>query len=315
MVPTSLLAILLVSGCSPVGGGEAEKPPEFEWNSTTYDMPLEQLFPGISLGAGLGVPEESTVKAEEDIATCMKEQGFEYVPNLSSKQNQEDASTADFQDDPDTYGIVESAQLSDKPPEDPNQEYVQSLPTVSQVEYQIAMYGNYTEDGGPGPSSSGCHGQAYEEIAKGMTTLEKISNSPEFEDAREVFESVASQIQSPDGSALDPFLAKLEGSWSECMEQKGFSGLKNILGSFQYVEQRVAEKLDMNGNLSSADRSDLLRVEQDIYAADMACQKQVNWHESRSNRIIELQLEAINSRYEEVMRLSDAYKLAVGQDG
>ena len=166
-------------------------------------------------------------RAQELIAQCMAEEGFEYVA-VTRPTEQFEYGTPEDVDYALEYGFDVSTRYGETltSPEDtwtdPNQSIVESLSESERGAYYETLYGSSfttgtASSGGEGDESTeplvaepvfdGCSGQAYEEIYA-------------FEAAQAVYEQLDldSLIERADA---DPRVVALEVEWSECMAERG----------------------------------------------------------------------------------------------
>lgn len=158
------------------------------------------------------------------VASCMTDQGFEYipVPYVPTKIAQQTDSLWDV-DSPDWvtqygYGQVVSP-VGDEPVvedeqgfEDPNAAYYQSLTSSEQAAHDEALYGSAVT-GGSGETDGGCLGAAEEEMTSGDPTL-SAEHAP-------ILEAIDEFWQSEGGL---PGVAEANVDWSACMSDRGYPG-------------------------------------------------------------------------------------------
>ncbi len=172
-------------------------------------------------------------RAQELIALCMAEEGFEYVA-VTRPTEQFEYGTPEDVDYAREYGFDVSTRYGEtfNGPEDtwtdPNQSIVESLSESERDAYYETLYGlsfatGTASSGGEGDTSTGegepaealvvepdsdsCSEQAYEEVYA-------------FEAAREVYEQLDMDSLYERAEA-DPRVAALEVEWSECMAERG----------------------------------------------------------------------------------------------
>jgi len=259
-----LAAIALGAGCGSESGAGTEA-------TDTTVSPLAQL-----LGYQNETPEESRRKqleAENLIAECMREEGWEYIPVDWAAQESS-------QGEPDElwgteafgkkygYGVVYNYEQYEEPgllnPDqahkvdpsaDPNQDYVQSLTEAEQAQYQESLYGPMSaEFGGPTVEAQtedstieaqqmievqGCNGTAYEEV---YGSTDPTRDNPDL--AARVEEYYTAQQD-------DPRLQAANEAWAACLAAKvgdidiAGSPLKKPTDMYQYVDNLKYEAMGL----------------------------------------------------------------------
>ncbi len=239
-------AALLLAGCSggggDDGGGDGKKSSAFEWQPGPLDEYQARIF-GYSLDDDQSQEElqaqsdEQNRRVEELVASCMQEQGFDYIPN---DQNGGQVSVGDDLDvewgtsefaEKYGYGISTDPWGSSyqEPTEwvDPNQEYIESMSESEQLAYQEALWGptqEYVEGEEPQEydwTTSGCYGAAQHEVYEGGSVTDDFSALQDELNA--FYETVQA----------DPRIAELNAAWASCMADAGYDGLTNVNDSTQ----------------------------------------------------------------------------------
>jgi hypothetical protein len=211
--------------------------------------------------------------AEEQIASCMRDLGFEYEPvDYSTMTNPEDE--LQFTDptafgEKYGYGIMRSYELYETGsgvagPEfvDPNQEYVNSLSADEQTAYYNALFGTqFSEPVGtvvgdvpsesvapPTPEQQGCNGQAYAEVYGQDATndpevqeaiggiYEDLENDPRLDDARKLWATCIGPTFEERG--IDPEPDDPNKMWN------AIDGLKSEALGLEVVEFDTQAELD-----------------------------------------------------------------------
>ncbi len=176
--------------------------------------------------------------AQDEIAACMADQGFEYVPYV---QNQDQGGFAR----PDTqeefvalygFGIATMMLENQQPDEydyeaemarDPNNAIVQAMSEAELNAYYAALYGEPQEyefdEGSPGVTTqssdasfeqSGCQGIAYDK------TYNQGAEMEFYEQFGPLMQDLYTNLES------DPRIAAMEGEWSSCMAEAGYDFTK-----------------------------------------------------------------------------------------
>jgi len=208
----ALVTALALAGCTSGGG-----------DTLSYeDSPLNTYLASAWGG-----------EIEELTAACMKEAGFEYVPNL---QNGGTIVGDDGVWQPDKrewvaqygYGVFNNPyneqQNSGSSEEyvDPNQDYVSSLSESEQTAFYATLYGEgATEEQANDPDfdwstlDNGCQGEASDQVY-GSSSQQDIYT--EYEDLLNRISEVYTSVQS------SAELKALDKEWASCMADAGFSG-------------------------------------------------------------------------------------------
>jgi len=225
------VVLLLVAGCSK------DSSPDVSATATTAELgPLSAYFEKVSGKPGEQDYTKLQKDSEEIVATCMREQGFEYKPQDTSgivaAVTGEDGAqygTEEFAQQ-NGYGITsmngsgDSGDASAKEWVDPNADYVAAMSQTEQAAYYAALYGEQaTMTEAPDPDAtadtydwqkSGCQGKASHEVYDtGMGAA--------FQD--ETFVSLQDEISKVwEGLQNDPKMSEINAAWSTCMSDAGF---------------------------------------------------------------------------------------------
>jgi len=267
-----LVAIALLAGC---GGGET--------SSTGSAATLDVSEGGTSIEDKLGFTRTGVnaaqAKVENQIATCMKAQGFDYVPSdpvaaqaaLTGKSNLSDSEFEQLFG----YGI---STLYDRgtPQSDPNAAIRQGMSGADQKAFDRALYGanpgetfRLAVDTGDFTKLGGCTKDAADTLLGGSqlrTTLQ-----------RELDELDESIVQ-------DQRVVKAHEEWAQCMR----AATGNSYEDSEAVEDEVLQKLRAIAGTSvapgtvaipgatfdAAALDQLQRSEVELSTADLACEEQ-----------------------------------------
>ncbi|MFV0427408.1 MAG: hypothetical protein ACK5KU_10295 [Beutenbergiaceae bacterium] len=332
-----LLAVgaLALAGCnSDDGGGE-----ELTWE----DSPLNQAFEGLS-GVGEQSSEEWEAeyedqqrRIEELIATCMADQGFEYIP-MNYADMGIDTSDLDGEFDPASreyaeqygYGITTMDEIvgSDpaQEPEDPNQAIYDAMSDSEQAAYEAALYGDFDVSAAmdmdddefemPDASQTGCTGQAEAAVrgtAEEEATVDNLSQDPrfaEFFEAEELFYTTAEN---------DPSFDELEAEWSSCMAEAGYDGFANSNAAADSIFEEMNALWDATGDEEGvepdeAEMARLREIEITLAVADWDCSDQIDLQQRRMAIQFELEQAFVDEWQEEIDTLVAAYNEQVSDD-
>ena len=154
-------------------------------------------------------------KMEQIVATCMKEQGFEYTPSTIGMPDTSARGTALTPTREWTaehgYGEVEAAFQApgSKPDEDANTEYFASLSQAQQAAYSTALNGKDADNpDGLSWQDKGCQGKASHEVSPNAGT----TPPPIYDDAQEF----------RNGLQHSPEVAAIDQDWAACMADAGY---------------------------------------------------------------------------------------------
>ena len=203
-----------------------------------------------SIASIMGAPDYATIDydaqqraIEEEIAKCMREAGWEYIPVEYPEMGDDFGEYSDEDElkriEREGFGVVywtlnsynEDGNFEDPwgAWEDPNQEYVDSLTTSELDAYYEALWGVYEEipvDGDGEASidididsssslemqSAGCYDKAQREVAG-----DDPSMNPEYWDKLQPFyDDLNARFES------DPRVTELNAEWSSCMKDAGY---------------------------------------------------------------------------------------------
>ncbi|WP_324652477.1 hypothetical protein [Georgenia sp. H159] len=237
VVAVSALLLLALGACS----GEAAPADELSWE----DSPLSKAFAQF-YGTEENPEEwerqeaERQREVEEITATCMAEQGFEYLPVAQDQAvtytEDEDVDTAEWAEQY-GYGITTEPWADEQPAEpaeewvDPNEDYVSSMSPSEQEAYFAALHGEPTFAEGDGEwvegediaeeyswEEAGCQGRAYHEV------YEEDEDAAMMEDpAFTEFFAAAERLY--EDAQRDPRVTEINAEWAECMADAGVSGM------------------------------------------------------------------------------------------
>ncbi|MEB4614164.1 hypothetical protein OOT08_05895, partial [Leucobacter sp. M11] len=222
-----LTGALLLTGCS--GGSGDAKPEELE------EGPLSKALSSLYEEQDQEFYDEQQKREQDLVAVCMTEQGFEYQPDTNS--GGVIVSTEVEEDDGPTWGTVEFAKeygygiidspwqqegpQEEKPYEDPNGEYVNSLSESEQTAYYEALNGpsdQFPEEGSEEEwvydwTKAGCYGAAQHEVGG-----EQVWDSPEMAALQESMDQLYIDMEE------HPDVIAVRDEWITCMTEAGFPG-------------------------------------------------------------------------------------------
>lgn len=185
--------------------------------------------------------ERQMREVEELVASCMQEEGFDYIPQDNSSfigftpddldvewGSREFAETYGYGISTDPWG---NEDRNDEAQEwtDPNQEYLDSMSEGEQQAYYEALYGVQEESEADEEdvvveydwTQGGCQGAAQHEVYEGGT------DSEDFADLEEEMNNLWDLVQA------DSRMVELNASWASCMADAGYDGQTTVNESNQ----------------------------------------------------------------------------------
>ena len=238
---------------------------------------------------------EQNKRSEELIATCMKEEGFEYTPNTSSVE----FASSGVEWEPDSrefvsqygYGAVkqpgqEDAEASAEQFEDPNGEYVASLSESEQVAYQEALSGPQpTEEEMAAMESgeyewkwenAGCSGKAQHEVM-GEDPMQSDEHKPLMDAVSKFYEEQPTW----------PEMAELNAAWATCMAEAGHPGLTTQSEAAQTIYDKQNKLYESAGEapVDQAALDALGKEEVELALADLDCREKTDY-QKKSEEVV-----------------------------
>jgi hypothetical protein len=319
-------AAVVLAGCS--------SSPEKADADAERQSPLGVYFDAL-YGGDLSPEEQEAQSAEqnrqveEQVADCMQDEGFEYVPATG---NYSYGSSDDVVYEPEDrdwvsqygYGAVNSPwneQPADPEQEyvDPNGDYVASLSESEQTAYYEALNGPQPseedqaamEDGSYEYdwTTSGCYGAAQHEVYE----AEDPTQSEEFAPLMDAINSFYEK------SSTDPAMQELDAAWAACMDTAGHPGFavqfdaQNSIYDAQN-ELYEAAPVDADGNstgeVDQAAMDALGEQEIELALADLDCREETDYRASAEDIQFGLEEDFVADHKSEL----EALKAAAEQD-
>lgn len=259
---------LLLVGC---GGGDA---PAAELS----DGPLAEFFgwdiSGLGLRPALSDAErERQDRVEELVAECMAAAGLDYFPQLAADRHRDPHQEVRKlrRDDPEGfarqfgygYSTMPTVGPTDFPDQDPNWAVRESLTPSQQEEYDLTLWGNWSDFQSPG-----CYQQAQQQVYR---SGEEIVDEGRFDRLHEAWAALNQQI------AEDSRLVSAQQDWAECMAGASFPGLTAVHQAEESVNQRMSEVYGWNqpesGPVDQAALAELQDYERAVALADYQCRR------------------------------------------
>ncbi|GIG28387.1 hypothetical protein [Cellulomonas marina] len=279
------VAALGLAGCSSSSEGGGEGGTDGGAPAVEDLGPISAKLQGIYEDFDAAAADEQQREAEEVIAACMKEQGFDYTP--VEPQN----TTAFSEPDPDMpmwgtvefaeqygYGITTQEELGygspdeSEMPEDPNQAAVEAMSESEQTAYYAALYGEPVE---PDPAAdpdepvewdwttAGCSGLAQHEVYDqgGM------SESPVMQELSTMYEDATS----------DPRYTAAQQEWVTCMADAGHPYTTSDEPQQDISDRYFEEAMDPEtGEVDEAAAAELRDEEIAVATADAGCREEAD---------------------------------------
>lgn len=219
---TPLILVILMSGCSSRPSSAPLTASELE----SYRAVLRERWDADSIRA-------TQVLAEEQVAECMADLGFSYVPEVPADDDPPLPFEGTDEDFARAYGFgisIPSVPDANSPEES------DKAPLMSEAEalaYAEALYGPMTtSDASTATTPLGCQEQGY---ARAFPPSVNSAAEPVFDELQLLME------QLPEG----PAMVALDHEWSMCMETKGQPAAASPRGVVESVEAGYAELLQM----------------------------------------------------------------------
>lgn len=331
VLATSALLFTLV-GCGAASNGDEltyEDSPLGEYLSAAWGGDLSQEEQTRQF-------EEQQAQAEELVAKCMSDEGFEYTPTNSTGGVISDGGEwePDKREWVEKYGFgyvnspfsdFSDEELSEQEASNPNDDYVASLSESEQNAYYEVLFGasisqeEPAEDGELDEEAyeynwedAGCQGWAQNEVL-GDSPIQ----SEEFTALREKIGELYTKGQDA------PELADLNAEWASCMAEKGepgFSSPEDASQSILDAQDKIYEALPSEGAESGeiADESDpsaspemeeLAAREIELALIDLDCREKTSY----TQKSLEIQFAIEEKFISENKAELDAFKAAAEQ--
>ena len=225
--------VLFLAGC---GGGDGT---DGSADASGGEATLNDFIPGMAAFDEANAEQQGLQMerdAQEKIAACMAEQGFEYIPYVQSQDQGGFSGPASEEEFVAQYGFGIATTLLDdrrmgemdeevmaaEAAKDPNNAIVEAMTDVERDAYYAALYGEQPDIGfedlaeeSPGETvasfePTGCQSTAYE-------------GAFDHGAAQEFYEQFGPLMEDLYGGLdSDPRIVALESEWSSCMAEKGY---------------------------------------------------------------------------------------------
>jgi hypothetical protein len=267
-VATGILAGLLVmTGCGKNGDPSAasstsgqDKSPLSEYMGTDFTSSGGGGF-RIAVGGNDQQPTEQQLaqrrRVEDAIATCMRSQGFRYIP-VPPESNPKEKFADAFRLPPDKfaeqYGYgISTIDFSQADSEDPNTPIRNALSARARAAYDKALNGQQQQSNSSGAGTKvvggapgGCRAKAIDQVYGAGTAAKKGANKAQemrrFDSLFRDLETLSNRIQN------DPKVVAAARTWSDCMADKRQTGLHKPDDAREKVAQRFNQLVGINPN-------------------------------------------------------------------
>jgi len=321
LLVASTLSGLLLSGCAASSQDSVETSEQpvivTETSNSEAQTQLSPLQEYLSLVMGYGLsPQESrqlreqqNAARQEFVATCMADQGFDYVPNPGLGWQVSYQGDPWRRDDPEWvaqwgYGLfaerepgvaweVPFRSPNDFTEDDPNRAIYENLSEGEQTAWSEALWGN-----------GGCQSRAANVVRE--ETPMSLFESDEFSSLYFAWLEMQYEAQI---NAIDA-----DRDWSNCMADAGFPGLDvpSQASELAMAEIPLGQFRDSNGFFDPslvddpATATAIRSREIEIATTDLDCRIEVNYQARRDSHIIEVETQFVNDHRAELEALRDA---------
>ncbi|MGL4339060.1 MAG: hypothetical protein ACRCSP_01355 [Rhodoglobus sp.] len=269
---TAVIALTLV-GCSANADSETEQ----------LDASRSPLSKYMTVLSGNNSDSEAQKKeahrrAQEIVAECMADQGFEYIPFLPYVAEKKIAGEPEYETKGwiSQYGYGISAEPDPVVIIDPNQPYIDSLSAGEQSSYNealgtaLAIGEEVNEETGDAETSfktSGCMGAAALEV--GMINV--------YQDKR--YQPLIRKIDTlPEKVQSSRSLAALNPKWAACMAEAGYSSFEIKSDAPRAIVVKIDALIEASkGQPSEQKLAELQKEEIAIALADFDCSEKVDY--------------------------------------
>src|SRR5665647_915933 len=204
---------------------------------------------------------------QEGIARCMREAGFEYIPDVPDQLSSGDDSWNEEYAATYGFGIsIETAPTAPLVP-DPNADYVASLSEQGREAYRIALEGKPPDSETPpdtSPAALGCYVTVSEQTDAGERPPETPTLVQDL--WMEISENWARKLES------GPRMTDAAEAVVACVVDAGGSPFDPLVGESAYDQvDRAYQELIAGGEPSEAARAQFQQWERDVAAAEYRC--------------------------------------------
>lgn len=337
--------LLIATSC----GGAASSESELTWE----DSPMSEVYASL-FGDDDRTQEDyeresvdQERRLEELVASCMADEGFDYTPrpvdNGSFAVVDDDWGSEEWTQQ---YGYGITTQYGMEIPEeeaeqwsDPNEAYLEAMSDSERIAYEEAMWGppmeideaDWDEEGDMSSDydweSAGCYGAAQHEVYEsGFEEDQAMWEDPALEEFFEAYDRAYQEAE------RDPRIVELNGEWSQCMEDEGFSGLTDTSSAWDLIQDEsdriyteAEELIDWESidwenlpdgtdphqeTMEELGLAELREREIKVAVADYSCQQELNLESEQLKVIFEYEETFVEDHQSEIEQLVATF----GQD-
>ncbi len=314
--------VVLLSGCSGGGSGPDGTGGPGEADATLG--PLGEYYQKVLGEQDQESFDDQQRRAEEIVAACMAEEGFEYIPvennGMVVQVGGDDGPAWDSVEFAEQFGYGATT-YEDMPGYssgeeyvDPNQDYVEAMSESERDAYYEALYGPPQEAPSDDATAeavewdwttAGCQGKGQHESSVANQAMEDESFKVIMEELNHLYEGVAD----------DPRLADIDSEWAACMSEAGYT-----FATPSEAQQSIYDAMNELWEQASADganepdeaaMAELRTTEIATAVADRTCQIEVKYTERQQAIYFEMEQRIVDAHRAEL----DAWAAKYGQDG
>jgi len=320
-----VVAALLLDACSPTASSESTGPSDAgnaanAGNSAAGGQPQVGPLDAMLTTAGFGPDGESPEdrlefavtafrQQEEQIAACMAELGFEYLPNIQGSPVLllPDTPPPTGRDFAQTYGFGISVELpisefghlvfSGDPAADPNIELVAGMSDAEAAAWREALYGT-----NPDGSFLGDYDTETSPACLWQVFRNQSASGEEFSAIRAEIDTFFNGILND----LRPEFTPLNAEWSACMAEQGFGQFRSprqaetdLIAEWDAIPRTLNQATSM-WDINPTDQAAFTERELLVATTSYDCQVQVQFHQRHNEISFELQDEFINQHQNEL---------------
>jgi hypothetical protein len=213
---------VLLAGCAVTGGAPGAS------DAAAPASPLQKYWDVLYGSHDQADADRQNAKVQEEVAACMAEQGFDYIPDTQNGGSfvmsddtgldwgsEEFAKTYGYGITTDPLGMGDRSEDSHA---DPNADYIASLSESEREAYNDALWGPPSDDGTAEQpadydwTKAGCNGKAQHDVFGAAG----VGNDPEFNDLTDGMNALYTQVRE------SPAVQEKERDWSDCLADAGF---------------------------------------------------------------------------------------------
>src|SRR5665648_402673 len=282
--PRLLLVVLVVPGllawCTPSDAPgptpSSESAPDGQPTTSPSAAPTTSSEEDMLnlLSDGQQLTDEQTLaqvrEFQEGIARCMREAGFEYIPDVPDQLSSGSGDDSWNEEYAATYGFGISIETVPTEPlvPDPNAEYVASLSEQGREAYRIAREAEPWQGGETPPDTS------PESVGCYVTVMEQMDTGEDPPATPALVQDLWDEISANYGRKLesDPRMADAAQAVVACVVDAGGSPFDPLVGESAYDQvDRAYHELIAGGEPSEAALAQFQQWERDVAAAEYRC--------------------------------------------